>query len=112
MGTLCFRYPVLGEPELVSAKYSQDRRCNECKKHGLKPDIRLKEHEELFRAVRTLWTEGVVEEDVIIPTLVFAAQSQEKPILKHLRDRFAEVEEGSQAWLELRDKWLQSIAIV
>jgi hypothetical protein len=97
---------------LVSSNYSRDGRCDECKKHGLKPDPRLKEHEELFRAVRALWTEGVTEEDIIIPTLVFAAQSQERPILKSLRDRFAEVEEGSQAWLERRNEWLQSISIV
>jgi hypothetical protein len=88
MGTLCFRYPGFGEPALVSSKYSQDGRCNQCKKHGLKPDARLREHEELFRAVRILWTESVVEEDVIIPTLVFAAQSRERPILEHLSLRF------------------------
>jgi len=97
---------------LVSSNYSQDGRCDECKKHGLKPDPRLKEHEELFRAVRALWTEGVTEEDIIIPTLVFAAQSQERPILRFLRNQFAEVEEGSQAWLEQRDKCLQAISIM
>lgn len=112
LGTLCSRYPKLGEPMLASTKNNQDGRCNECKKHGLKPDTRLKEHEELFRAVRALWTEGVAEEDIIIPTLVFAAQSQEKPILRALRDQFAEVEESSQAWLDQRDKWMQAVSIM
>jgi hypothetical protein len=68
------------------------------------------EHEALFRAARALIEEGKTDEDVIIPTLAFAAQSQNSPLLRHIRDRFAELEPGGQAWRELNFQFWYSLA--
>ena len=46
--------------------------------------------EELFRAARALLTHGVIDEDQIIPTLVFAAASDREERFAKVRARFAE----------------------
>jgi hypothetical protein len=108
LGTQCSRYGAFGEPEMVSTRYSTDGRCDKCTKLGLKPNPALKEHEELFRAAHTLYSEGVTDADIIMPTLAFAAQSQKRPILKSVRDRLSEVEEGSKAWAGLKNCFIRS----
>ncbi len=108
LGTQCSRYEAFGEPAMVSTRQSADGRCRECTRLRLKPNPALKEHEELFRAAGTLWSERVANGDIIIPTLAFAAQSQKRPILKNVRDRLSEVQEGSQAWQELRSWFIRS----
>jgi hypothetical protein len=93
---------------LVSTRYGGDGRCDQCVKLGPKPNIALEENEELFRAARTLLSEGETNGDIIIPTLAYAAQLQRRPILKSVRDRLSEVEEETKAWEGLKSCFIRS----
>jgi hypothetical protein len=93
---------------LVSTIYGGDGRCDQCVRLGRTLHDAPEEHEELFRAASNLIAKNVTDEDVIIPTLVFAAHSQTRPLLRHIRDRFAEVEEGSEVWRDLENQFINS----
>jgi hypothetical protein len=93
---------------LVSTIYGGDGRCDQCVRLGRTLHDTPEEHEELFRAASNLIAKNVTDEDVIIPTLVFAAHSQTRPLLRHIRDRFAEVEEGSEVWRDLENQFINS----
>ena len=93
---------------LVSTIYGGDGRCDQCVRLGRTLHDTPEEHEELFRAASNLIAKNVTDEDVIIPTLVFAAHSRTRPLLRHIRDRFAEVEEGSEVWRDLENQFINS----
>jgi hypothetical protein len=57
---------------------------------------------ELFRAAQTICRAGIVDENRIIPTLVFAARSFELQNLSVMREQLAEAREGGEKWGELK----------
>jgi hypothetical protein len=66
------------------------------------------EYRELFRAARLLFEEGISAEELIIPTLAFAAYSWEKPGLAYLKDELWEAAVGSERWEDLRNFFLNT----
>jgi hypothetical protein len=51
------------------------------------------EFKELFRAAKTLFKRGIAEEELIIPTLVFANRASALPRLKAIRDEFSRIQD-------------------
>lgn len=62
-------------------------------------------YEELFRAARTLWREGIEDERDIIPTLAFAARFFEMPGLETVRRELAQAHASGEAWGEARSRF-------
>jgi hypothetical protein len=90
---------------MVSRRYSKDGLCDQCVREGRKPENVPEQYRELFRVARVLLNKDITEEDEVIPTLAFAANSWEMPELVSIRDKFMEVSEGSKAWLELDNQF-------
>jgi hypothetical protein len=62
-------------------------------------------------AARVLVTRDVAEEDVIIPTLAFAALSEDFPDLAEIRDAFASAQGDAQQWNTLELKFSNTFAL-
>lgn len=86
--------------------------CDECLRSGEVPRIcepwdtdptpAEERYRALFRAAQTVWRAGIVDENEIIPTLVFAARSFELLNLSVMRDQLAEAEVGGEKWRDLK----------
>lgn len=59
-------------------------------------------YRDLFRAAHVVRRAGILDENQIIPTLVFAARSFELTNLSIMRDRLAKAEAGSERWRNLK----------
>ena len=109
MGTQCFHVTHSGSPEPVSLGPSHKGDvCDKCREAVYMPGGEPEEFMDLFRAARVLFEEGITDEDIIIPTLVFAAQSGKRPLLAYVRNQFADVAGVSGAWKELEDHFINS----
>jgi hypothetical protein len=104
MGRQCTQYPALGEPTKLS-RYNKHNIgiCVTCWESGLRLGDSPEEYGELFRAARVLFEKDVSDEDLIIPTLAFAARASasDMPWLTQLKDSLLEAGEGSEAWENL-----------
>jgi len=103
MGSKCTQARFLsGKPARLRST-SSSKLCGRCEEEGLSPDDVLEEHDELFHAARVLLEEGVADDDLIIPTLVFAARAlvADPPWLAQLKDSFSKAGGSSEAWERL-----------
>jgi hypothetical protein len=99
----CVWYEREGKPGKLS-KNNPDDICEQCREAGREREQSPAGHEELFRAAHTLFRHGVEDEHQIIPTLVFAAMSDQERHFRDVRRRFAEAT-SDEAWGELRQQW-------
>jgi hypothetical protein len=84
--------------------------CGKCERAEPEPDLVLEAHKGLLRAARALLKHGVADEDIIIPTLVFAAVSDDATGFAKVRPRFAEAGDDDEAWQERRQVWHEAFA--
>src|SRR5918998_417395 len=103
MGNQCTQARFLDSKPVRLRSTSSSKLCAQCEEAGLSPEDAPEEHEELFRAAQVLFEEGVVDEDLIIPTLVFAARASvaDAPWLAQLKDLFLKAGGSSEAWESL-----------
>jgi hypothetical protein len=80
---------------------STDVICDPCREAGREAEQVPSEHEDLFRAARALFDNGIENEDEIIPTLVLAANVSQMPHLERIRDGLAKAPRGSKDRAEL-----------
>ena len=103
MGSQCTQARFLdGEPARLRST-SSSKLCARCEEARLSPDDAPKEHDELFHAARVLLEEVGADEELIIPTLVFAARASvgDPPWLAQLKDLFLKAGGRSEAWESL-----------
>jgi hypothetical protein len=107
MGERCTQYPRLGQPQKVRST-AADNLCEPCKRAGFdaleaSPDSES-EYAKLFRAALVILDTGITDEDKVIPTLVFAANSDRVPSLESARESLTTdgdhgaISEESYAW--------------
>jgi hypothetical protein len=119
MGERCVSYDKEKRRATKLSAYSNDDICGACRERRrdaqviptatqgrqvapVDPQPAPEEYRELFHAARVLFEAGVDEEELIIPTLAFAAYSSEKSAVAYLRHELSEVDEGGEAWEDLR----------
>jgi hypothetical protein len=87
MGSQCTHARFLDGKPVRLRSTSSSQLCAQCEEAELSPDDVPEEHDELFHAARVLLREGVDDNDLIIPTLAFAARASvaDKPWLAQLR---------------------------
>ena len=100
-GDACVEYAALGEPAKLS-RYNTDEICNKCQEAKRAAQSVLvpvpPEYEKLVRAAKALFTNGIADEDAIIPTLVFAGASSEAPHLGRLWDSLVTDHRRNGTW--------------
>jgi hypothetical protein len=110
-GQDCYHVRKLRSEKPTTVPHAGDL-CEKCRGEKTEPvehQLASEEHMELFRAARVLFQGGITDEDVIIPTLVFAAQCQKRPLLRHIRDLFAKTKEGSKVRQDLENRFVTSL---
>ena len=73
-----------------------------CEPWDTDPTPAEERYRSLFRAAQTVWRAGIVDENQIIPTLVFAARSFELQNLGAMRQQLAEAKVGGKKWGDLK----------
>ena len=103
MGSQCTQAPFLGGEPVPLSSTSSSKLCAQCEEAGLSPDDVPEGHDELFHAARVLFEEGVADDDLIIPTLAFAARASvaDKPWLAQLKDLLLKTGGSSEEWESL-----------
>jgi hypothetical protein len=102
MGKQCVWFAQDGEPAKLSDSNPEDI-CESCRRAGRSATESASSHEELFHAAQVLLREGVDDNDLIIPTLAFAARASvaDPPGLVQLKDLFLKAGGSSEAWESL-----------
>ncbi len=102
MGKQCVWFAQDGEPAKLSDSNPEDI-CESCRRVGRSATESASSHEELFHAARVLLREEVDDNDLIIPTLAFAARASvaDPPWLVQLKDLFLNAGGSSEAWESL-----------
>ena len=89
----CWARIQAGEPPRVCEPWDNDR---------TPPEER---YASLLQAAQVLFGAGVMAEEEIVPTLVWAARSWELGLLRELTERFASAGEGSEEWPKLKERF-------
>jgi hypothetical protein len=109
-GERCVRYDLqTGKPERLS-RYNKNDVCERCQEEDRKvPDSDAgveEEFSDLLHAARVILNLRITDEDKIVPTLVFAANSDKVPSLKSARESVATDGNGSAISKE-SDAWFR-----
>jgi hypothetical protein len=105
-GAQCVNYdPAAHRPGKLN-RYNNEPVCEACQREEVATGVEVPpEHAELFRFARILFDAGIVDEDQIIPTLVFAGNLSELPHLRELRDSVAALDDQDENWNDLRGQF-------
>src|SRR5687767_13292337 len=107
-GPACTQYAALGEPAKLS-KGNTNGICFACQKAdrevGNSAMSVPSEHQQLLHVAHVLVKQDVQDENVIIPTLAFAALSLDQPALAGIKGSFVEAQGEPQQWKNLELKF-------
>ena len=89
----CWAKVKAGDPPRVCEPWDDD------------PTLPEERYDELLRAAQGLFGAGVMAEEEIVPTLVWAAKSWELGLLGKITGRFAGAGEGTEEWHKLMEQF-------